>query len=149
MKVNECMCDSVCCVNLNENLYEVSKKMKDNHIGCIPVCNNDNCIVGVITDRDLVLRGMACDKNIKNTKVSEIMTCKDLCCCSPKDDITFAEDIMSNNQIRRLPVVENNKVVGILTMGDLAQCDCEIGKESVCNTIENICDCKGQIKNYQ
>jgi CBS domain-containing protein len=147
MKVNECMCNLVYCVKPNTNIYEVAKIMSENHIGCVPVCNESNDIVGLVTDRDLVLRALACDKNAKSTPVSEIMTCNDICCCSPDDDISFAENLMSQNQIRRLPIVKNNKVVGILTMGNLAQYDRQIGKENVCNTIENICNCDGQTQN--
>lgn len=149
MKVSECMCNSVCCVNTNTNIYEVAKLMEKNHIGCIPVCDENNSVVGIVTDRDLVLRGIACDKNIKNTPISEIMTCKNVCYCAPEDDISYAENLMSQNQIRRLPVVEKDKIVGILTIGDLTQNDKQIGKENVCNTIENICECKGQVKNCQ
>ena len=57
---------------------------------------------------------------------------------------------MSKNQIRRLPVCdENNKVVGMLTFGDLAQNDIEIGKHEVSTTIRNICSCNGQTKNAE
>ena len=54
---------------------------------------------------------------------------------------------MSENQIRRLPVVDNNKVIGILTLGDLARYNEEIGEENFCNTMGNICCCNGQTKN--
>ena len=54
---------------------------------------------------------------------------------------------MSQNQIRRIPVLENNKIVGILTIGDLAHRNNEIGKQEVCNTISNICENYGHTKN--
>ncbi len=147
MKVNECMCGEVCCVKPETTLYDITKIMKNEHIGCIPVCNNENCIVGLVTDRDILLRCSACDKDLKTTPVSEIMT-KNVCCCNPEDEVSTAENKMSEYQIRRIPVVEKNgKVVGILTMGDLAHFDNKIGKEEVCTTIENICNCDGQVKN--
>ena len=86
---------------------------------------------------------MACEKDTKNCPVSDVMT-SNVCTCTEDDDMTNAESKMSQNQIRRLPVCDqNNRVVGILTLGDLAQNDRELGKQEVCNTIENICDCNG------
>ena len=65
-----------------------------------------------------------------------------VCTCKQDDDMTNAESKMANNQIRRLPVCDNNNhVIGILTLGDLAQNDNELGKQQVCTTIENICNC--------
>ena len=148
MKVKECMCDEVCCVKPDCKVEEVAKLMCQNHIGCIPVCNDKNSVVGVVTDRDIILRSIACNKDVKQTPVSEIMTC-DVCTCNSNDEMTTAENKMGQYQIRRIPVVENDKIVGILTIGDLAHFNSELGKENVCTTIENICDCKGETKNCQ
>ena len=147
MKVDECMCKDVCFVKPDCKVYDVARIMNKNHIGCIPVCNDDKCVVGLVTDRDIVLRTVACDKDTKNTQVSEIMT-TDVCTCGCKEDIYQAQKTMSQNQIRRIPVVnEQNKMVGILTMGDLAHHGQQIGDQEFTNTLENICDCKGSIKN--
>ena len=139
MKVKDCMCNDVCCVKPETNLKKKKKIMSQNHIGCLPVCDNNNSICGIVTDRDLVLRCIACDKNIDNTPVSDIMSCN-VCTCKETDDITNAQSKMGQKQIRRLPVCDNNnKVVGILTLGDLAKNDSEVGKEEVCITLEDIC----------
>ncbi len=146
MKVKDCMCGDVCCVKPETNISEVAKLMQKNHIGCVPVCNNENCIVGVITDRDIILRSVACDKDAKTTKASDIMTC-DVCTCEENDDLCDAERKMTTNQVRRIPVVKNDKVVGILTLGDLAQNSEELGDRNICETIDDICGCGGQAKN--
>ncbi len=147
MKVQDCMCNDVCCVKPDTNVYEVAKLMNQNHIGCVPVCNENNTLCGIVTDRDILLRSVVCDKDIKNTPVSEIMTC-DVCSCNENDDVENAQFKMSQNQIRRLPVCDqNNQVIGILTLGNLAQNNNEIGKQEVCTTIGNICNCQGQTKN--
>ncbi len=146
MKVKDCMCGEVCCVKPETKINEIAKIMEKNHIGCVPVCNNQNDLVGVITDRDITLRCIACDKDVKNTTASDIMTCN-VCTCDENDNIEQAEQKMAENQIRRIPVVDNNKVIGILTLGDLAHYDQEIGESQVCNTIEDICQCGGQAKN--
>lgn len=148
MKVKDCMCHDICYVKPNTNIYEVTKIMSNNHIGCLPVCNENAQIVGLVTDRDIALRCIACDKDVKQTPVSEIMT-NNVCCCGIEDDIYEAEKQMAKNQIRRLPVTNNGKVVGILTLGDLAKYNEEIGMENVSTTFEKICSCKGNSKNAE
>lgn len=149
MKVKDCMCNDVCCVKPETKIQEVAKLMGENHIGCIPVCDDKNCICGIVTDRDILLRCISCDKDTKQTPVSDIMTCN-VCTCNENDNITNAETKMSQNQIRRLPVCDsNNKVVGILTLGDLAQNNKQIGEEEFCTTIENICNCNETAKNAE
>lgn len=145
MKVKDCMCEDVCTIKPESTLREVAKMMSEKHIGCMPVCDNNNCVCGIITDRDLVLRGIACNKDINNTKVSDIMTCN-VCSCFETDDITNAETKMGQKQIRRLPVCdENNKIVGILTIGDLA--NKKVNKEELSTTLEDICNCNGNQNN--
>ena len=147
MKVDECMCQDVCFVKPDCKVYDAARIMNENHIGCIPVCDDNKHVVGLITDRDIVLRTVACDKNSKETQVSEIMT-KNVCTCGCNEDVYQAQETMSKNQIRRVPVVnEQNKIVGILTMGDLAHHGQIIGDREFTDTLENICDCKGTIKN--
>ena len=146
MKVKDCMCGDVYCVKPETNLTDVAKIMEKNHIGCVPVCDNSNYLVGLITDRDIILRGVACGKNTNTTPASEIMTCN-VCTCNENDEIQKVEKKMAENQVRRIPVVDNNKVIGILTLGDLARYNEEIGEEKFCDTVENICNCNGQTKN--
>lgn len=139
MKVKDCMCCEVAYVNPDCSVEECAKLMSNNHIGCVPVCDESKKIVGLVTDRDIILRTVGCGKEIKNTPVSDIMTCN-VCWCEPDIDVQEAEKIMSDNQVRRLPVIENNKVVGILTLGDLAA-NTNINTEGVSITLENICGC--------
>ena len=94
MKVKECMCNNVCCVNSKTNVYEVAKLMSENHIGSIPVCDQNNCICGIVTDRDILLRSVVCDKDLKTTPISEIMTCN-VWTCKEDDDMTNAESKMA------------------------------------------------------
>lgn len=140
MKVKECMCNEVCCVKPDTHLNQVAKLMSEHHVGCIPVCDDNHCICGIVTDRDILLRAVACEKDTKNCPVSDVMTCN-VCTCQEDDEMTNAQSKMSQNQIRRLPVCDkNNKVVGILTLGDLAQNERNLGVQEVCHTIEGICN---------
>ena len=74
MKVKDCMCTDVCCVKPETTIRDVAKLMSQNHIGSIPVCDTNNCLCGIVTDRDIILRSIACDKDVKTTPVSDIMS---------------------------------------------------------------------------
>ena len=139
MKVKDCMCNEVTYVTPNSSVEDCAKLMCENHIGCVPVCNDSKQVVGLVTDRDILLRTVACGKDAKNTPISDIMTSQ-VCCCTPDIDVCEAEKLMSENQIRRLPVIDNNQVVGILTLGNLAA-NQGVSTEGVCSTLENICNC--------
>ena len=90
MRVKDCMCGEVCWVKPDTKVSEIAKIMNQNHIGCVPVCDDKNSLVGIITDRDIILRTIACDKDVKTTNASEIMTCN-VCTCNKEDNIYDAE----------------------------------------------------------
>jgi len=92
--------------------------MRDLNIGAVPVVDGERP-VGIITDRDIVLRCVAEEKDATKVKASEIMT-KKLITVNPEINVKEAAKIMAEHQIRRLPVVENGKLVGIVSLGDLA-----------------------------
>ncbi len=136
MKIKDCMCNSICYCRPYTTIGEVAKTMSKNHVGCMPVCNDENHVVGIVTDRDIILRAVACNKD-NNTSVSEIMTTNTVS-CDCNNEVTEASKIMMNEQIRRIPVTENGKLVGILTLGDLAR-NMQINNEFVGKTAESIC----------
>lgn len=138
MKIKDCMCSDVCCAQPNTKIEEVAKMMVDYHCGCIPVCDTDQKVVGLVTDRDVILRTIACDKDVKQTPVSDIMSCN-VCCCTPNQEVEEAEKLMGQLQIRRIPVVENDKIVGIVTIGDLAK-NQNVNNTEVADTVQKICD---------
>lgn len=148
MKVKECMCHNVFSCSPSTTVYDAAKIMQTEHVGCIPVCDQEDCMVGMVTDRDLVLRCIACDKDAKQTPLSEVMT-TNVCTCSVEDDMEIAQNKMSKEKIRRLPVIEDGKVIGMLTLGDLAKNDLKLGQEEVSETINNICDEAGENKNAE
>ncbi len=149
MKVKDCMCNDVCCVKPETTVSEVAKLMGQYHVGSIPICDNQNCLCGIVTDRDILLRTVACNKNANTTPISEVMT-TNVCSCTQNDEISNAQNKMSENQIRRLPVCdESNHVIGILTLGNLSQNDQQIGTQEVCQTLGNICNCNQNAQNAQ
>lgn len=146
MKVKECMCSEVACVNPDSKISDVAKLMLNKHVGCIPVCDNKK-VVGLVTDRDLILRSLACDKDIKQTPVSEVMTTK-VFNISPDAEVSEASKIMCDCQVRRVPVVENDMLVGIITIGDLAN-NQNVSNQEVSETVEGICKCHNNPKNAE
>ncbi len=147
MKVRECMCNQVSCVSPETTLNNVARIMQEQHVGCIPVCDTNKKIVGLITDRDIVLRGVACNKDTNTTPASQIMTTK-VYTITPDAEVTEASKIMCDCQIKRVPVIENNTVVGMITLGDLAN-NQNVQGQQVYQTIEGICKCGNNAKNNQ
>lgn len=145
MKVSECMCHDVMWVNPETTVCECANLMAEHKIGCVPVCNQSKNVVGMVTDRDILLRSVCCDKNAKTTPVSDIMSTNVLC-CNLDETITTAEQMMSEHQVRRLPITKNNQIVGILSIGDISR-NPNTNKENFIITIDNICRC-GE-KNWQ
>jgi len=92
--------------------------MKELNVGVIPVCNNQDQPLGIITDRDIVLRGVVAGLD-NSANASDIMS-KGVISVTPDTHVHEAARIMGENQVRRLPVVENGKMVGIVAIGDLA-----------------------------
>lgn len=116
-QIRDIMTKEVETCSLNDNVYEVAVKMKEDDVGVIPIVNNDK-LVGVITDRDIVLRCIA-EKNPPSSKVEEIMS-SHLVTVAPDTTTQEAAGIMAKEQIRRLPVVENGRLVGIVALADFA-----------------------------
>ncbi|WP_126427624.1 CBS domain-containing protein [Brevibacillus marinus] len=116
--LKEIMTQDVATVTLKDNVYEVAVKMRDLDVGLIPVVDENNEVIGVITDRDIVIRGIA-EKREGSAAVSEVMT-RDIVLGRPDMTVDEAAKIMAKHQIRRLPVVENGKLVGIVALADMA-----------------------------
>ena len=99
MKVKDCMCTDVCCVKPETKISDIAKIMCEKHIGSVPVCDSNDCLCGIVTDRDIILRTVACEKDLRNTQVSDIMT-KDVCACHENEEMEKAQNKMANNKIR-------------------------------------------------
>jgi len=100
------------------SVYEAARLMKELNVGIIPIVEGEN-LFGVITDRDIVLRVVAEGRDSMTVQVEEIVS-QDVTMASPDWEVDRAAQVMAQQQIRRLPVVENNRLVGIVSLGDLA-----------------------------
>ena len=78
MKVKDCMCTDVCCVKPETKISDIAKIMCEKHIGSVPVCDSNDCLCGIVTDRDIILRTVACEKDLRNKLDQVIDLCEDL-----------------------------------------------------------------------
>lgn len=119
MKANQIMTSSPCCCSSTDSAAEAARLMRDNDCGSVPVVD-DGCIVGIVTDRDLAVRALADGKG-GAARVSELMTASP-CCCDAEADISEVEKVMSDNQVRRVPIVDaDGCCIGIISQADLAR----------------------------
>jgi len=116
-EIREIMTENVESCTLLDNMFEVAVKMKDLNVGAIPIVDQEK-LVGMITDRDIVIRGVA-EKHPGSTKVEDIMS-KTLVTVTPDTSSKEAAKLMAEHQIRRLPVVDNGNLIGIVSLGDFA-----------------------------
>lgn len=135
MIVKECMTKKVELGTPEMTLRDAALKMRDGDFGILPIQKNDK-LVGMITDRDIAIRCVAEGGDAKNLKVGEVMTEKVLYCFEDQSLDEVAKNL-GDNQVRRLPVVNREKrLVGILTLSDLARS--HINPQQLEKTINNI-----------
>ena len=112
------MTRQVVSVSQNSTLGEVATEMKNLNVGSLPVCDNNSSILGIITDRDMVVRGL--NQGYTNQSiVRDVMTTNPIT-VTPDTDVSEVTELMAQNQIRRIPVVEGGTLVGIVSIGDVA-----------------------------
>ncbi|MEG6614998.1 CBS domain-containing protein [Peptococcaceae bacterium 1198_IL3148] len=117
-KLQDIMTANVATISPQQTVAEAAQMMSQYNVGSIPVVQNGKA-VGIITDRDITLRVTAKGQDGQNTKVESAMS-KNIVTGTPEMDVHQAANLMAQNQIRRLPVVDNGTVAGIVALGDLA-----------------------------
>lgn len=119
MKVKDVMHTGVEWVSPDTPVADVAKKMREHDVGAIPVGEDDR-LIGMVTDRDITIRAVAGDKDISELSAREVMT-SGVVYCRDTEDVGDAIRIMESKQIRRLPVIDENKrMVGIIALGDIS-----------------------------
>ena len=119
MKVREVMSSPVIRIRSEETVAVAARTLTYYNVGALPVCGADGRLCGVITDRDIVTRCLASGRSPERTSVREVMTGQVLS-VQPDMDTGAAAHLMGRQQVRRLPVVENGRLCGMLSLGDLA-----------------------------
>jgi CBS domain-containing protein len=113
--------DPFCCLP-GDSVVKAGQSMKDLNVGSIPVVENENSekLVGIITDRDVTVKVVACGLNPAETRVGDVMS-TEVVFCRPDDPVIEAITAMATHQVRRIPVVDDeDKIIGIISQGDVA-----------------------------
>jgi len=127
MLVRDIMNPSVVCVNPDETATVAARLLHRYNVGSLPVCSASGALSGIITDRDIVMRCVAACGEPETTTISEIMS-RNVVTVSSTSHAEDAAKLMAKHQVRRLPVVDNGQLVGMLSLGDMARthaCDTE------------------------
>lgn len=120
LTAREIMTRSIKTVRRDSSLREVAQLMKDEDCGVVPIVDDKGILVGLVTDRDLVIRAFTGGKTPDQLRAGDVMT-DDVECVHPEESIHSVIEMMGKRQIRRVPVVErDDRVVGIISMGDIA-----------------------------
>ncbi len=139
MQVRDLMNPSVVSITPGESAALAARLLSRYNVGSLPVCEKDGRLRGIVTDRDIVTRCIAAEDDPAQTPVRDIMT-RNCVVVSPEDDLGQATRLMAAQQVRRLPVTENGKVVGMVSLGDLATShafEMETAK-ALCEISENV-----------
>lgn len=127
MKIREVMTKPVIRIGADETVEVAARTLAHYNIGALPVCGSDGRLQGLVTDRDLVTRCIAAGKNPGLTKVSQVMS-GSVVGIEPDLETGDAAEIMGRRQIRRLPVLENEKLCGMVSLGDLTRVEANTGE---------------------
>lgn len=116
--ISEVMTPDPVCLSESATIAEAARQMRDYDIGDVLVTDGQG-LRGVLTDRDVVIRAIATNRDPNMTTVADILSA-DPICLAPSDNVSKAVDLMRRHALRRLPVCEGERLVGIVSIGDLA-----------------------------
>jgi CBS domain-containing protein len=114
------MTPDVTCVGEKETLIDAAHRMAELGVGSLPICGDDNRLKGMITDRDIVVKGLATDRDPGRVTAGELGEGKPVT-IGADDDIEEALRTMAAHQVRRLPVIDGHRLVGIVAVADVAR----------------------------
>jgi CBS domain-containing protein len=116
--IREVMTPNPICLPANASIQEAARAIRDHDVGDV-VVEKEGKLCGIVTDRDLVVRAMAENKDIGTTDLESVCS-RDVTTLTPDQTVKEATDLMKEKALRRLPVMEKGKVIGIVSLGDIA-----------------------------
>lgn len=116
----ELMTPDPTCVKEDETLVDAARKMRDLDVGALPICGSDDRLKGMLTDRDIVVKCLAQGGDPNTTTAGDLAEGKPVT-VGADDDIRVALEMMQKHQVRRLPVIDDHKLVGIISQADVAR----------------------------
>jgi CBS-domain-containing membrane protein len=135
-KTRDIMSDDCTCIGENETLLDAAKKLADLDVGSLPICGEDDRLKGMLTDRDIVVKALARGKDPGSTRAGELgQGDAKTVTVGADDSIDEALRTMIDNKVRRLPVIDGHRLVGIVSQADVAT---HIDEERVGELVEAI-----------
>ena len=126
MKICDIMSDSVVSISPDEPVSAAAKLLRHCNIGALPVCDDKGRLRGMLTDRDIVTRCVALGSDPGRVKVEDIMS-RGVITTGPFEELEHAVRLMSTDQVRRLPVMDGGRLVGMVSLCDMARnCNCDM-----------------------
>lgn len=119
-RASEIMTKDVSVISEDESVRDAAQRLAKDDIGALPICDSNKQITGMLTDRDIVVQVVARGKDVNTTRAKE-MEQGEIVTLRPDDSIEHACDLMAQHQVRRLPVVENGRVLGMVSQADVAK----------------------------
>ncbi len=119
MQIKDVMSRKVISISPEESAAVAARLLAQHNIGALPVCGREGQLRGVLTDRDIVLRCVAAEDDVRTSRVSDLMT-RRVVSVHPEDSLEQAAALMADAQVRRLPVEQGGRLVGMLSLADLA-----------------------------
>jgi len=127
MLVKDVMTKNVITIDSNQTILDAYRKYRDTKVGSLIVTEH-NQLVGIVTERDLIEK--AIDKDLKTTQIKDIMT-SNVKTINPLDNIDTASDVMERYNVKKLPVLDNNNITGIITINDIVHTKPELTKRYI------------------
>jgi len=123
------------CISDSQNLQQAARQMRDSDVGALPICSDAGRLLGIVTDRDIVIKCVANGVNPSTVTAGQLAQGKPVTVDS-KADVNDVLHLMEENQIRRLPVIDNHRLVGMISEADLAR---HLPEQSVAQFVEAVC----------
>jgi len=123
------------CIGERQTLQQAARQMRDLNVGALPICSDDDRLLGIVTDRDIVIKCIANAVDPGTVPASQLAQGKPVT-TGPTTDVNEVLQLMEQNQIRRLPVIDNQRVVGMISEADLAR---HLPEQAVGKFVEAIC----------
>jgi CBS domain-containing protein len=121
MKAREIMTPSPAVAKVDETIQEAARKMEENDAGALPICNAENRLEGMVTDRDIAVKVVARGLDPVATTVGDISQRSEVVTIGADDTVEEALDTMKQHAVRRLPVIDGDQLVGMVSQGDIAR----------------------------
>ena len=134
-KARDIMSPDCTCIGENDSLLDAAKRLADLDVGSMPICGEDDRLKGMLTDRDIVVKVLAQGKDPSSTTCGELATQGEVVTIGADDSIDEALRTMTEHKVRRLPVIDEQRCVGIISQADIAT---NIDEEKVGDLVEAI-----------